>query len=177
MQIPPGPPVIPTRRSGRRNAIVAGVAIVAVGASIAVVLMSHRAAASTTPSSVSNDPNKTGCPAAVADVTWSHPADVTLTQQDANKSTPAHGGATVEIDLPAGYFWSFVGGVNSGSAGAISPISPAGVYESTGNLCAWRFIAPASGVTMLHFERRCLPQPGKLCSDIVIIYAFVLSAS
>jgi len=163
---------VPTAPNRRRLLIGGALGLVAVTA-IIVTLFSHQPnpGGSIIITVGKNDPAKTGCPSTSANVNWQKAATTFIHIDGANSIKTIHVGDIVEVALPAGYVWSLLTAENM----YFQQIEPGGAYESSQNVCVWHFSTLAPGNTILYFGRHILCQPGKICSDLGIRYAFAVT--
>lgn len=168
------PTTSPTQKpANRRNAIIGGgIGVVAVGALLIALLPGVLGGGQKGSATATNDPTKTGCPGTASNVSWPKSAQETITQDNANASTTAKVGDTIEFDLPAGFRWSL-----SASDSAVNVLDPSGSYRSNGNVCVWRVTVQTAGATTVGFTRQPLCKQGEICSPIIINYQFAIQAN
>jgi hypothetical protein len=171
-------PVSPKRR---RGAFITGaVLVVLVAGGLAVGLTPNHlgiplpGVSNATTANGTSDTQKTGCPSATANVTWSHSPTTTLQFNNADSVTNMHDGDTVQIDLQATqYRWT----VTQITGKAVTMLAPAGYYDTANNTCDWRFTAHSSGTAVIQFLRRCNLASNRICSDIQIEVPFTVKVA
>ena len=117
--------------------------------------------------------NQTGCPSNSAVSSTPAPANVVLTKSNSYKTTLAHVGDVIEIDLPFGTYWS---GPTT-SQGELQLQTPAGYAWTPTKVCVWRFTARGTGTTILKFSASaiCDFKTVVVCPANVTLYPFTIS--
>ena len=121
--------------------------------------------ATTTPGKIPN-----GCPNQAVVTPSQKVPNVMLHIADSNKTTSAHLGDLIEVQLPFVQQWS---GPTS-SQGVLELQSPYGYAVPTLKMCTWQFVAKGAGTANLEFTGRAICLKGQLCPQYIMDVAFVI---
>ena len=98
------------------------------------------------------------------------PANVTVTEQQANTIITVHGGDLISFQFPFGSRW----GGPTASQGNLALMGPAGYAVRTAQICVWNFMALGPGTTQLNFSRGPLCKPNQPCPFMSMLVPFTV---
>lgn len=101
-------------------------------------------------------------------------ATVVLTVKDSYKTTQAHVGDTIEVQLDAKTHWTTPA---HDAAPALAAIQPQGGMDEASQTCQWFYKAAAPGKATLHFTGAPLCDPTQACPAIARAETFTIQVS
>lgn len=107
-------------------------------------------------------------------VTSAPSATVVLTVKDSYKTTQAHVGDTIEVQLDAKTHWSTPA---HDAAPALTAIQPQGGMDEASQTCQWFYKAAAPGNATLNFTGAPLCDPTQACPAIARAEQFTIQVS
>ena len=111
-----------------------------------------------------------GCPSQAVVTPSQKVPNVMLHMADSNKTTSAHQGDLIEVQLPFVQQWS---GPTS-SQGVLELQSPYGYAAPTLKMCIWQFVAKGTGTAQLKFTGRAICLKGQLCPQYIMYIPFII---
>lgn len=100
---------------------------------------------------------------------------IVLTVKNSQKTTPAHVGDVIEVQLAATMRWSTLKDVTTG--GVLTPLQPQGGMDDSTQTCRWVYAVKAPGAVTLTFIGVFNCEPNTVCPAIAEDEEFTIQAS
>ena len=113
-------------------------------------------------------------PCAGAVDTSGKPPTIVLTVKDSYKTTQAHVGDVIEVQLSAKTLWS---ASNDGIIPVLTPLQPQGGLDEQTQTCRWRYTAAMKGSGHLAYTGGPNCEPNVACPAIAEVEEFIVQVS
>lgn len=102
------------------------------------------------------------------------PPTIVLTVKDSYKTTQAHVGDIIEVQLSAKMLWS---ASNDGIIPVLTPLQPQGGLDEQTQTCRWRYTAAMKGSGHLAYTGGPICEPNAPCPAIAAFEEFIVQVS
>lgn len=99
---------------------------------------------------------------------------IVLTVSDSHKTTQAHVGDVIEVQLSANMHWT---STSDGTGTVLTPLQPQGGMDEPTRTCNWFYAAKAAGTTNLSFVGVMICERGVACPAIAEDEEFAIQVS